>query len=74
MDLERIAQEAQALHRLGASETPEEIELYTEYLLDFAQSLVERTVPWAKPSTKATPWWTEEIEDLVREERRLRNA
>jgi hypothetical protein len=45
MDLERIAQEAQALHRLGASETPEEIELYTEYLLDFAQSLVERTVP-----------------------------
>ena len=45
MDLERIAQEAQALHRLGASETTEEIELYTEYLLDFAQSLVERIVP-----------------------------
>ena len=65
MDLKRIAQEAQALYRLGASETMEEIELYTEYLLDFAQSLVEHIVPQAKPSAKATPWWIEEIEDLV---------
>jgi len=45
MDLELIAQEAQALHRLGAGDTLEEIELYTEYLLNFAQNLVERTVP-----------------------------
>ena len=45
MDLKLITQEAQALYKLGAGDTPEEIELYTEYLLNFAQNLVERTVP-----------------------------
>ena len=45
MNLELITKEAQALRRLGAGETPEEIEWYTTYLLNFAQALVERIVP-----------------------------
>src|SRR5277367_5146503 len=41
------------------------IETYTNYLIGFIQELVSHLVPWAKPSYKANPWWTNEIQSLV---------
>jgi hypothetical protein len=40
--------------------------------MGYIQGLVELTVPWAKPSPRANPWWTAEIQELVQEERQLR--
>ena len=40
--------------------------------MSFIQELVSHSIPWAKPSYKANPWWTNEIQNLVHEERQLR--
>ena len=45
--------------------SPEGIKEYTEYLMNFIQDPAESTVPYSKPSTRAAPWWTYEIEGLV---------
>ena len=52
--------------------TVEHIKAYTSYLLEFIQWLTGEAVPWSSPSERATPWWTQEIQDLVQESRRLR--
>ncbi len=52
--------------------SPSYIEEYTNYLLAFVQQLVNDTVPWARPSNRAAPWWTQELQELVHQARRLR--
>jgi hypothetical protein len=73
MDFDAI--QAGALALRGCPEdcsSAEDIEAYTDYLMKFLRDLVELTVPWAKPSSKANPWWTQEIQELVKEERQWR--
>jgi hypothetical protein len=65
MDQELVREESLALSRLSVGAMPDEIEQYTSYLVDFTQSLIEKIVPWSQPSSRATPWWTEEIRELV---------
>jgi hypothetical protein len=45
---------------------------YASYLISFTQEIIERVVPWAKPSKKATLWWTLEIGQAVQFERQVR--
>jgi hypothetical protein len=40
--------------------------------MQFLQELAEDSVPYGKPSSRATPWWTPEIERLVHRERKAR--
>ena len=53
-----------------------QIDSYTQYLQEFALQLVDLTTPMAKthPGDNAPccSWWSEEIEGLIREERRAR--
>jgi hypothetical protein len=71
-DINGIQAGAQHLRRLCTGALPADINQYTDYLVKFIQDLAGHTVPWAKPSTRATPWWTPEIESLVRQERHER--
>ena len=48
MNQERIAAEAQHLHMSGLFDMSEDIELYTDYFLDFFEQLIEKTVPLIK--------------------------
>jgi hypothetical protein len=48
------------------------IDAYTKYTIGFIQELIEQTVPWGKPSKHSQPWWTEEVQEAVREERKAR--
>jgi len=52
--------------------TPRAIDSYTEYTIGFIQDLIEQTVPWGKPSKHGQPWWTEEVQEAVQEEREAR--
>jgi hypothetical protein len=75
LDADAVRARAQGLRRLPAREQSEEgIKSYTSYLISFVQEAINATVPWVRPSGRATPWWTEEINNLVQEERRLRNV
>ena len=73
LNKEMVAAGAEELHQPTISTlSAANIERYTSYLMDFIQELIELTVPWAKPSRRATPWWTQEIQALVTQERQLR--
>jgi hypothetical protein len=72
MNLVGIEAGARGLRAEGTLSTPEQIESYTSYLLEFVQELVNQTVPWSKPSRRANPWWTTDIQQLVQTEGNLR--
>jgi hypothetical protein len=72
MDLEMVEAGAQDLLLPTQLDSREAIDQYTNYLTSFTQGLIERAVPWAKPSEKATPWWTLEIGQVVQFERQVR--
>src|SRR5277367_2998244 len=56
-----VASGAQGLRQPPAGVlSANDIETYTDYLMGFIQELVSYSVPWAKPSHKANPWWTNE--------------
>ena len=53
--------------------TPEIIEVYIEYLANVLHLIANEFVPEGKVSnSRGSPWWTKEIADIVREERRAR--
>ena len=52
--------------------TPDEVNCYVNSIVQFVQQLIENTVPWAKPSSYAQPWWTMEVQEVVEEEQSLR--
>lgn len=69
------AVEAGALHlKLPTIEltSPTEIDTYADYVVQFCQDLIDQTVPWSKPSKRGQPWWTQEIKNLVQQEREAR--
>ena len=73
LDLDAIDAGSQALRQLSAGpKTAQEIEDYVEYLMGFINDLVATTVPWARPSSRANPWWTSGIQELVQREQKLR--
>lgn len=51
---------------------PQDIDDYAEYLIRFCQVLIDQAVPWSKPSRRGQPWWTQEVKDLVQQEREAR--
>ena len=54
--------------------TRQEIDRYTDYLVEFVQELIHKTVPRYKPTRTqySKPWWTTEVAELVAVERRAR--
>ena len=72
MDLEVIGASVKDLLLPTQLESSEAIDQYSSYLTSFSQEIIERAVPWAKPSEKATPWWTLEIGQAVQFERQVR--
>ncbi|KAF7139736.1 hypothetical protein CNMCM5793_007671 [Aspergillus hiratsukae] len=53
----------------------QQIDEYAEYLRDFILALAETSTPKAKDREEGAPrcaWWTREVEDRVRDERRAR--
>lgn len=67
MDKGGIAAGAAHLPQPGTLTTGEEIENYTGSLLDFLESLIEKTVPKTKEYTGySCPWWTAEVKEKVR--------
>lgn len=53
-------------------ETPKEIDRNIETITKAIQEAVNKHTPWAKPSGKANPAWTEEVETLIQETRKAR--
>src|SRR5437763_7503535 len=45
--------------------TPEEVDQYVDYLVQFIQDLMDQTVPYSKLSTRRKPWWSEAISDAI---------
>ena len=72
MDVDAIWAGAQHLAIPESLRTADEIDRYTQYIIEFTQGLIEHTVPWAKPSSHGQPWWTEDIRIAVWEERTTR--
>ncbi len=73
MDKEGIAAGAQHLRQPGSLNTAADIEAYVEYLFQFMEELVSRTVPMSQPARGfACPWWTEEVQEAVRAARSAR--
>ncbi len=61
--------------RLGGQANPKEIEEYVDYLLQQILSTRDLLVPKGKPpGPRTTQWWSPEIQELVRKERRLRRV
>jgi hypothetical protein len=57
----------------GELSTPQQIDTYSDYLIDFTQRLVDLAVPWAKPSSFSVPWWTSEVAQAVKADREARH-
>lgn len=72
MDLEVVEAGVQDLRLPTQLDSKEAIDQYTKYLTSFTQGLIEKAVPWAKPSEKAVPWWNLEIGQAVQLERQAR--
>ena len=64
---------AQELLVPGELTAPEQIDEYSDYLVDFTQRLVDLAVPWAKPSAFSVPWWSSEVAKAVRVDREARH-
>src|SRR6187402_3869362 len=69
-----ITTTTQELRLPGDLITISQIDVYTDYLIDFTQHLVDLAVPWAKPSSYAVPWWTSEVAEAVRADREARRC
>lgn len=52
--------------------TSQDINTYAQQVVRFTQGLVNDTVPWSKPSSYGQPWWTEDIKQLLQDERDAR--
>ena len=72
MDLEAVQAGAVYLPKPPALTTPDRLDHYVQGLTQAIQHLIDQTVPWAKPSSYGQPWWTKEVQDVVKEERTLR--
>jgi exonuclease III len=73
MDTRTIKVESLNLRRLEIEcPSPTQLEEYTDYLMTFIQNWINITVPWSQPSNHASPWWTQEIKNLAREEQQAR--
>jgi hypothetical protein len=66
--------EAGAAHLIQPRQnlSPREIDQYEDYLVQFTQELIEQAVPWSKPSSYSQPWWNQEVQQAVRDERDAR--
>ena len=53
-------------------ETPQEIDQNIRTITNAIQEAVNKHTPWAKPSTRANPAWTQEVETLIQEARKAR--
>src|SRR5882757_3475466 len=53
--------------------TPDQIDTYSDYLVNFTKGLVDVAVPWARPSNFSVPWWTSEVAEAVRADREARH-
>ena len=62
---------AEAQHLLQPQDLciTQDIDNYSNYLVQFTQDLIDVAVPWTKASSHAQPWWTEEVKELVTQER-----
>ena len=49
-----------------------QVDDYVDYLVQFIQNLIEQTVPTAKGSEQAKPWWSKAVADAIQTERRAR--
>ena len=54
--------------------SPDEIEAYTITIQEFLREVINATVPWARPSKYAKPFWNDECSVITKETRRLRRA
>jgi hypothetical protein len=63
---------AEHLTQPGNLTTLTAIDQYSDYLVEFTQGLIEKSVPWGKPSSYGQPWWTEEVQEIVQRERAAR--
>ena len=53
---------------------PQEIDTYVSYLVQFIQELIDQTVPLARPSQQAQPWWNSTVAEAVYKERQARHS
>lgn len=54
--------------------TEQGVEMYTGYLIQFIQELIEASVPWCRKSQHTVPWWSEEIKEAIKKERRFKRV
>ena len=82
-DPEKVAREAEVLNAFLSTEpisTTEEADVYLDKMLEDLKSIIENTVPWAKPSTKVKTFWgpecraaTDKAQARAREYRKSRS-
>jgi Reverse transcriptase (RNA-dependent DNA polymerase)/Endonuclease-reverse transcriptase len=70
LDTEKLQALAKQIPPPGTGLRPDEIDTYTEELVQLLQSFVQLTVPMSKPSKHATRWWNQDIKQAIQEERR----
>jgi hypothetical protein len=42
-----------------------QVDDYVDYLVQFIQNLIKQTVPIAKGSERAKPWWSKAVVDAI---------
>ena len=52
----------------------EEIDQYAQTIQEYLQKIIAASVPWARPSEYAKPFWNEECNRAIRETRKLRRS
>ena len=52
----------------------EEIDQYAQTIQEYLQKIIAASVPWARPSEYAKPFWNEECNRATRETRKLRHS
>jgi hypothetical protein len=65
----QLSEEAQLIRPPGNLQTIQQVEQYTGYLVRTIQDLIDRTTPISRPSHRAQPWWSREVQQAVEEER-----
>jgi hypothetical protein len=72
MDTTTITEGVQELRLPLQLRTKTEVDQFADYLVSFTQDLINKSVPWHKPSDKEVPWWSIETEHAVFLERQRR--
>ena len=72
LNMEKLREAEQTAPHTSHPRSREEIDEYTHTIQKFLQRVIAASVPWAKQSAHAKPFWNPECNDATKQSRRLR--